>query len=268
MQILVLGMHRSGTSLSTRIINMMGAYVGAPGMLLSANPDNPKGFWERHDVLHINRNLLQANGCSWYRVDRWDDNNITIAPAIRQSIRQTLAEMNPNQPWVMKDPRLCITLPVWMPYLQAPVAVIATRNPMEVAHSLKLRNGMPLEYGLALWEYHAVSIIRHAHALPKVFTTYDAMLTNPLAATRALCDALSDHMHGLHLPSEENVLAYITPSLRRAHAPEGSPTACQQNLYAMLLGEAPFDAGITVSDASVQIMKQMGAQVSGAPVAH
>ncbi len=266
MQIIVLGMHRAGTSLSTRIINMMGAYCGPESMLLETSKDNPKGFWERKDVLHINRTLLQQNSCSWYRVDRWDDSNITTPPPIKRDISKTLSEMNAHRPWVMKDPRMCITLPCWLSELTAPVAVIASRHPLEIARSLELRNAMPLEYGLALWEYHAAATIRHAHALPKVFTTYESMLENPAQATRELCDALGDHVQGLHLPAQSDILDFVTPSLKRASKPAGTLSAHQQALYSMLLGETPFTADIGVSTEAKQTMQRLGNTVTGAPV--
>jgi hypothetical protein len=51
MQILVLGMHRSGTSMVARLLNMMGAYFAPEGVEMPAHPEKPKGFWERQDVL-------------------------------------------------------------------------------------------------------------------------------------------------------------------------------------------------------------------------
>lgn len=50
MQLVILGMHRSGTSGVTRLLNMAGAYFGPPGIATDANEENPKGFWERRDV--------------------------------------------------------------------------------------------------------------------------------------------------------------------------------------------------------------------------
>jgi hypothetical protein len=65
MEILVLGMHRSGTSVVARLLNMMGAYFGSESVELPPHPDNPKGFWERQDVLLCIR-LLRSTNCEWY----------------------------------------------------------------------------------------------------------------------------------------------------------------------------------------------------------
>ena len=68
MQILVLGMHRSGTSMVARSLNMMGAYFAAEGISTGANQENPKGFWERRDVRTLNDMLLHSAGADWHRV--------------------------------------------------------------------------------------------------------------------------------------------------------------------------------------------------------
>lgn len=268
MQIIVLGMHRSGTSLTTRLINMMGAYFAPKNLWLEANTDNPKGFWERTDVLAINRGLMQANGCLWYQVDTWDDARIHIPSPLMAGMKATLSELNQHQPWVLKDPRMCITLPCWLQHLSSPVAVITARNPLEIARSLELRNAMPIKYGLALWEYHAVGIIRHTYNLPKIFTSHEVMLESCVSTTVKLCDELLEHAPTLALPSTEDIIEFISPSLKRAHASYGELNAHQQTIDAMLRGKAAFDADIHVSDDAKRIMRELGDSISGAPINH
>jgi hypothetical protein len=67
MQILVLRMHRSGTSMVARLLNMMGAYFAPEGVEMPAHPENPKGFWARQDVLLCIR-LLRSADCECYRI--------------------------------------------------------------------------------------------------------------------------------------------------------------------------------------------------------
>ena len=62
MQIVVLGPHRSGTSLVTRLINLMGAYFGDESDAIDTAEDNPKGFWERKDVVAVNDEVLALAG--------------------------------------------------------------------------------------------------------------------------------------------------------------------------------------------------------------
>jgi hypothetical protein len=80
MQILGLGMHRSGTSMVARLLNMMGAYFAPEGVEIPAYPEGPKGFWERQDVLLCIRLLRSAN-CERYRIS-----SFTVDKILNESI--------------------------------------------------------------------------------------------------------------------------------------------------------------------------------------
>ena len=54
--ILVLGMHRSGTSAVTRIINLLGADL--PGNLMSPKDENPEGYWESQELMRLHDQIL------------------------------------------------------------------------------------------------------------------------------------------------------------------------------------------------------------------
>src|SRR5579859_1689857 len=69
--ILVLGMHRSGTSATTRVLNLLGADLGAN--LLEAQADNAKGFWEHAEAVQIHEELLAALGRTWHDVREMPD---------------------------------------------------------------------------------------------------------------------------------------------------------------------------------------------------
>ena len=62
--------------------------------------------------------------------------------------------MDAHRPWFLKEPRLCVLFPIWRQVVDLPVCIHIYRNPLEVAHSLQTRNGMPIEAGLALWELY------------------------------------------------------------------------------------------------------------------
>ena len=59
--LIILGMHRSGTSCITRIFNLLGVTLGEE--LLDPASDNPKGFWENWYLVQINKQILKnSNG--------------------------------------------------------------------------------------------------------------------------------------------------------------------------------------------------------------
>ena len=68
--ILVLGMHRSATSLTTNILTELGLYAGSKDELLEADSDNKKGYFERKDVIGLSDKMLVENGMTWTSVRR------------------------------------------------------------------------------------------------------------------------------------------------------------------------------------------------------
>src|SRR5690348_16546953 len=115
MQIIVLGMHRSGTSLVTRMVNMMGAYVSQEGGVIGFNKGNPKGYWERKDLVQNNIALLKLHDATWPNITNWPMpfRPMNLPPQLQHSMKTMVMHLDAHRPWVMKDPRLCVTLPYW-----------------------------------------------------------------------------------------------------------------------------------------------------------
>ena len=163
--ILVLGMHRSGTSAVTRVLNLLGVDIGS--RLMQPAPDNPTGFWEHLDAVKIHDQLLGNLGRSW------DDfrplpvgwfYRDAARHAYEQILQLVLAEFSETSLWAVKDPRLCLFVPLWERALKSlgivPCSLLVLRDPAEVAHSLQRRNAMPAALGEALWCRYTVDAIR------------------------------------------------------------------------------------------------------------
>ena len=228
MQIIVLGPHRSGTSLLTRLINMMGAYFGVGAASIGFNQENPKGFWERRDVIDVNEAIMETKGCDWEQLATWKmeelptKKNFKELDEIDHKIKNVLLELDANRPWVTKDPRLCITFPYWKRHLEVPVIVSMTRDPIEVALSLKSRNGFPLHHGLAIWEYYAVGTVNAMRSgIPVIHVTHKEILTAPYKAVQNILEKLQKAgVDGLRMPKQEEVEAFIEASLYHSKAGE------------------------------------------------
>ncbi|RKT44463.1 glycosyltransferase [Thiocapsa rosea] len=218
MQLLVLGMHRSGTSVVTRLLNMMGAYFGPEGVSLGANDENPKGFWERRDVLELDESLLRAGGADWDRVADFALDKIPedAREAFRRQAQALILELDAHRPWVVKEPRLSLLAPLWRDLLEVPVCVYVHRHPIQVAQSLNRRNGFPIAFGLALWERYTLDALRAASDLPTVSVMHRDVMRDPVWTTRTLFEQLeSVGVQGLRLPSEREILAFVDPKLFR-----------------------------------------------------
>jgi glycosyltransferase involved in cell wall biosynthesis len=223
MQILILGMHRSGTSVLTRLVNLMGAYFGPDSIATKANEENPKGFWERKDVRKLNNHLLFSVGADWHRIADYDP--AAIPPEARarfdEEARRVIAEMDAHLPWVMKEPRLCVNLPAWLALLKQPVCLIGVRDPMEIARSLEARNRFPVPVGVAMTQTYYRRVLRATQTLPRAVVTHQDLMTDPMGAVRGIHSQLEQWgVGGLHVPSETEVTAFVTPSLYRHRCKE------------------------------------------------
>lgn len=159
--VVVLGMHRSGTSMITGLLQRLGLHLGpAPTLLGAVAGENDKGFFERIQVINQNDQLMRAQDVNW-ALNVFNFDHLEAIRAALSDKRGLFAEgmaalafyNNPSHaPWAVKDPRLCITLKFWMAFWKTPPAVlIVYRHPIEVAKSLVRRKEFGLTRGLHLW---------------------------------------------------------------------------------------------------------------------
>lgn len=225
MQLIVLGMHRSGTSSVTRLLSMAGAYFGAPEMATKANAENPKGFWERRDVRAVCDGLLHAGGFDWHRVSGFEPDAIPTEAVDeqRRAFASILDELDANRPWVVKEPRLCLLLPLLRPLLTAPVCIHVTREPLEVAQSVHVRNQIPRQGALALWELYTLHAARASSHVPHVHVRYEDLVDDPMATTsRLVADLAALGVDGLVVPPTSEVTDFISPALHRQREGSGA----------------------------------------------
>ena len=192
--VLVLGMHRSGTSALTRALGLLGLETGRRGDLMDAAPSNRSGHWEINALTECNDDLLRAAGGRWSGPPA-DLSGLTAAAAGAPGgdARTLVSDLLPARPWTWKDPRLCLTLPFWHLVLGArPPAVVCLRNPLEIAASLERRNGFAPAYGMALWERYVRSLWSHLEGRPALVVDYDAVLARPTEVVDALAAFVAD----------------------------------------------------------------------------
>lgn len=221
----VLGMHRSGTSMLSGLLHMSAGYtVGGP--LIGGAFDNEKGFFERVDVVLQNDEFMRKQRISWAsNVINYDWEQALKdkqSGAVTFEKGQTgLKFLNDpaNAPWLQKDPRMCITLKTWLKLLQHEPAVVFTyRNPLEVAMSLKKREkNFTLEHGLRLWIVYNMRAIQNSNGLCVVRSSNDAILADPLHEIQRISDELTTTC-GVPAPpstiSQEDVDKFIDPQLQ------------------------------------------------------
>jgi len=227
---IVLGMHRSGTSmLSGLLATGMGYQTGGP--LIGGAFDNAKGFFERIDVVYQNDEFMNKQQV-W-----WNANTFHYDPGRALKMKdeklldfkegmKALRFLNDprNAPWLQKDPRMCITLKTWLPLLSTEPAVLFTyRHPLEVAMSLKKRESdFPLERGLRLWIIYNIRAVQNSAGLCIVYTSNEKVFADPLKEVQRISDELTDKC-GVPPPPEklgkEVVDRFVDPGLRHNKDP-------------------------------------------------
>ncbi len=156
--VIVLGMHRSGTSLLSGVVSAFGYDLGI--QIMKPTSENPKGYFENDKVYHLNRKILQEQGKDWdsliFNVDAID--KVKFEGYVREAVDILSSEFAGVARIAIKDPRLCILFPVWeraLKKLGYNIRVLWTvRNPLEVARSLNKRNSFSIEKGVILWANH------------------------------------------------------------------------------------------------------------------
>jgi hypothetical protein len=182
MPLCIAGMGRSGTSMIARLLNLCGVELGPTNQMLPPAPDNPEGFWENVSFMRLNQSILQELGGTWDRppqglTEGWEDRQ--NLGQLRRQAEQLLAPFRDTEPWGWKDPRNSLTLPFWRTLLPELKVLICVRNPLAVADSLRVRDGMPLEKSLDLWLSYNRSALAAAPRAIRVVTHYDNYFQNP-----------------------------------------------------------------------------------------
>jgi hypothetical protein len=180
--IIVLGMHRSGTSALAGLLSSAGAEFG--DRLIAADASvNPKGFWEHEEIVALHDRALAALGMSWDDPRRMPE-GWTDAPELRplrtELLRIVRRDFSEVPLWGLKDPRLCRLLPLWAPLFEElavkPRVAMILRHPLEVAASLHRRNRFHTGHALLLWLRHVGEAAQHSAAFPATVLTYEALL--------------------------------------------------------------------------------------------
>jgi len=234
--IVVLGMHRSGTSVVTQLISELGVYAGRPDELIPPDPYNPTGFWEHLEAVRINRDIFAELGATWTGVE----GDLARLSSERRAgyvarAKRVVQSLQGRGPFVLKDPRISLLFPLWREALPNPICVIAWRDPMAVAQSLATRDLRPRLLTLAEWEHYNRTLLRDTIGEPRVLVAYEDLLTDPIHFVRELHAALTRFgLEGLSLQSEERIRQIVNFDRNGRTADESLLDAEQRSLLAGL----------------------------------
>jgi GT2 family glycosyltransferase len=241
-QIIVIGMHRSGTSSVAGLFARMGAWPGEDAALL-IGPDNPRGHYELGALHGACLRRLAAAGGDWKHPP-------SIAPAaavdaFRREAAAVLDTLEPRRPWFIKEPRLCLLVRELLPLLTRPVFVHVVRDPIEVVASLEARDGLGRDEALALWERYTRAAFAATRGWPRILVDYADVIADPFAASERLHGQLTAlGVDGLRAPDATAIGAWIEPALRRQRASPDARAAlspAQRDLAAAIANRSILD---------------------------
>lgn len=167
-QLLVVGFHRSGTSLVGQLLHRAGLFLGDD--LMGAKPSNPYGHFEDWEVVRFHDRLLSDHGDTWqvdspraYHVARrhWEWARDFVA---RREVEHGL--------WGFKDPRVCLFLPIWRHLLPDARFLVVFRDPAECVLSLERRHSSQMFEGEGAREQHLTFWTTPDHGL-RMWDTYN-----------------------------------------------------------------------------------------------
>ena len=236
--VIVLGMHRSGTSMLTGLLSL-GCGYSTGDNLIPPRKHNAKGYFEREDVVLQNIEFFEKRNVSMMSPKRLrayrPSNNITFLSSHGWSAIEFFNHKdnstNSTIPWIQKDPRMCITLNEWLPHFETRPAILFTyRHPLEVARSLRKRDRMPIVVGLDTWMAYNEAIVQNTAGICLVSTNNDAILKNPIQEVSRIVHQLTTKCGVIPppypTPSKSVVDDFVDVNLQRSKR-EALP-GCQQ----------------------------------------
>ncbi|HEY4272940.1 MAG TPA: glycosyltransferase [Candidatus Udaeobacter sp.] len=253
--ICIAGAHRSGTSMVTRLLHCCGLELGPESDLMPPQADNPEGFWEHLRFVAINDELLSELGGAWDLPPKPNEDftSARLDP-LRLKARLLVEEFDPTTVWGWKDPRNSLTLPFWQELLPRLKKVVVVRNPLEVAHSMRERNGTSYSFGLRLWEIYNRRLFEGTSGKERLITHYDLFFQQPEMELRRI-------MEFIGLPEGKTGSAAALVAARKRHThftveqlidARVSPEVI--DLYRALLAEASLTKATKACGAKVSSM--------------
>jgi hypothetical protein len=234
--IVVLGMHRSGTSALANVIGRLGAALGTDADVSDGSENKP--------IRACNAAILDALGGHWSAPVGFEPGwtNQPEVVELDAQVRSALDRLPKSGVFAWKDPRTCFTFGFWTQRLTTePVVIMSFRHPLEVADSLNRRNGFGVGHGVALWEAYNRALLEAAAGYQTIVVAYPDLAGDPVGTLTRVQDGL--HTFGVELAGSPAEAAKGIEPDRRHHVhedlPESVVTPQQRELWSLVSGLPP-----------------------------
>ncbi len=237
--VVVLGMHRSGTSALTRSLSLAG---------LALPPDTGR-VWESRTIIRLDERILARFGLEWHQPGRIGAERLLgseFADLHGEALKALGGLFGPTGSFVVKEPRMARLVPFWDRVLRdfgaEPRYVLTLRSPADVASSLAARNAMHTVHGLTLWTDHIAAAERDTRGKLRVFSDYELLLRDRSNEIERLVSALDLPVPPLGAAERAAIDSFIVADDAPRPAPSellatGIAMASASALYARLVGD-------------------------------
>ncbi|HMB42521.1 MAG TPA: glycosyltransferase, partial [Luteimonas sp.] len=217
--LLILGMHRAGTSALARVAALRGA--GLPEHILPPNDGNASGYWEPQAVVDLNTRILASLDLTWddpFAASRLSP--ATIPATFHEQAREVIqAEYGEASLFVVKDPRCTLLQDFWLDVLRSlditACPVVIMRPWQDVVASLVRRDGTSAESAALVYVAHGLAAA-DASDRGASFVTYAQLLDD----WRGTTDRIAREQ-GFTWPIDEAAAAPIAAFLHAATSVPG-----------------------------------------------
>jgi hypothetical protein len=250
--IIVIGMHRSGSSAMARLLSLAGAAL--PKTLMAAGHGNEAGHWEPQRVADYNDVVLAAFDAVWdspFGLGASAERRIVLDSFV-EGARAIIREEYADAPLiVLKEPRISLVADLWTRACEAEGLrckfIIMVRPPTEVALSLRKRNGFALDKGLLLWGAYQASSDQLTRSHDRTFCQYDDLLARPASVLDDIEAKLRIELPRRSAPAQAEMDAFVRPELKHNNASfiPAIPhhlkpiSALADYIHALMAGEVP-----------------------------
>ena len=217
--IIVLGMHRSGTSALARVLNILGCET--PRTLMEPDSANQSGYWESPQIAKFNDRILHSGGATWHDWYEFNPswfNSIVANSLVGEAVSLIEAEFGREPLIVVKDPRMTLVFPFWRRVFdQAGYSircVILQRHPLEVCASLNKRNNISLGRAALIWLRYSLDAEYYSRGLPRSFISYDRLMQNFRSTVSKLETQLGISWPRVSERAYGEIANYLSSSLR------------------------------------------------------
>lgn len=250
--VLVVGMHRSGTSATTGVLSSLGLGTPPASDLMARQPGNPNHF-ESRAMTDVDDRLLEALGGSWSAPPPlptgWEHTGAALG--LRDDAVRAVRSAYPTggaRAW--KDPRSVLVLPFWRELLAGPWRIVLVwRSPLAVARSLARRDGLTISHGLALWHWYNRAALAAAQGDAVHVVSYEDLVRHPADHVGQLARWLTEG--GVVAPAgawdETAAVAAVGAGFEHEHSEEG-PTDDEVAMSALLGRLAGSHPSFTAAD--------------------